>query len=281
MTIYDTSAWIHWDPSRVLFTIPYFERPVVWYGLFFAMGFVMGYFLSLRIFSSHLKSDEKAVELADSLLWYVVVGCIVGARLGHVFFYAWPQFQGDLYSIIRVWDGGLASHGGAIGVLLSLLLFRYRWQREFPSVNFITLCDSLAIPTAFVAGCIRIGNFFNQEIIGTETEVPWAIVFGHPADGSSPLPRHAVQLYEAIFYFAVFALLYHFWRKHKAKVGEGIYSGLFLALIFSFRIFIEVFKLPESMWLTPSTSFLMGQYLSIPFAIVGFALLFRARREKT
>ncbi|MFT4552094.1 MAG: phosphatidylglycerol:prolipoprotein diacylglycerol transferase [Chlamydiales bacterium] len=279
MSIHDTSAWFHWDPSRNLFVIPYFERAVAWYGFFFALGFIVGYFAVLRIFSRELNSKEKSVELADSLLWYVVIGCIVGARLGHVLFYDWPQFQNDLFSIFRVWEGGLASHGGAVGVLLGLLIFRLRWRKSSPSITFAVLCDSLAIPTAFVAGCIRIGNFFNQEILGTVTSVPWAIVFGHPADGSSPLPRHPVQLYESVFNFAVFALLFYCWKNNKVQVGKWIYSGLFLSLIFSFRIVIEVFKLPESMLLSGDSSLLMGQYLSIPFAFAGYALLIRARME--
>lgn len=277
MSFYDTSAWFHWDPSKDLFTIPLIDRVVAWYGVFFALGFVVGYFAILRIFTRYLKSKDQALILADSLLWYVVVGTIIGARLGHVFFYAWPMYEKDLWSIFKVWEGGLASHGGGIGILLGLTLFRWRNYRRFSSVNFFVLLDALAISSVFAGGCIRIGNFFNQEILGTVTTVPWAVVFGHPADGGAVLPRHPVQMYESLFYFFVFSFLYHIWRKDKIRFGVGIFSGLFFTLVFSFRFLIEFFKQPLSMLLSENSFLSMGQYLSLPFIIVGIVFLLRAK----
>lgn len=271
MPVLDTSAWLHWDPSPVLFTIPFLERQVAWYGCFFALGFVVGYFLILKLLQKEMQSEEEALEVADRLLWLVVLGTVVGARLGHVFFYDWPQYYQDPISILKVWEGGLASHGGAVGVTLALLFFRWRHKKQYPDLCMWSLGDCLVIPTAFAAACIRIGNFFNQEIVGTFSTLPWAIVFGHPADGSPPLPRHPVQLYESLFYFLVFALLYRLW---KWEFSKGVYTGLFFSSVFTFRFFIEIFKRPQSQMLSEASPIMMGQLLSVPFAIFGFYLLF-------
>jgi prolipoprotein diacylglyceryltransferase len=124
-------------------------------------------------------------------------------------------------------------------------------------------------------------NFFNQEIIGTQTTLPWAIVFGHPFDGSPPLPRHPVQLYESFFYFLLFSVLFTLWKRKKVEVGKGTLTGLFFLFTFLFRFFIEFVKMPNSMLLNADSPLLMGQYLSIPFILVGaFLLLFTMRNTQ-
>lgn len=277
-SLYDTSKFFCWDPSRELFTLPWVGYSIAWYGFFFSLGFVFAYFMALKIFKRFFSSENLALKLVDSLLWYVVLGTILGARLGHVFFYSWPLYQNDLLSIFKVWEGGLASHGGAVGVFIGLFLFLKKRKEDFPALTILVLMDALVIPTAFVGGCIRIGNFFNQEIVGTITTAPWAVVFGHPANGGPSLPRHPVQIYESFFYFFVFLLLYILWKNDKYRISTGVFSGLFFVLVFAFRFLVEFFKEPQSVFFSKSSFLLMGQYLSIPFIALGCLLLYK--REK-
>jgi phosphatidylglycerol---prolipoprotein diacylglyceryl transferase len=352
MNLHASLAFLYWNPTREAFTIPFIDLSIVWYGIIFATGFVVGYFLLIPIFKEYLwrnrtlferdisswslliaqlkKSNEpssmlfpalcdqlntlptnsppsnslkhailsflnsklqapsrslnrKSLEdlfpggiakaqvlsvlFVDRLTWFIVIGTIVGARLGHVFFYDWPYFQNHLLEIVMIRNGGLASHGGTIGVLIAVWLFLYSNRSKFPELSFISLLDLLCIPTAFVVTCIRIGNFFNQEILGIQTTVPWAVVFGQPADGSLPFPRHAVQLYEAIAYLGVFFLLLTLWKKFP-ELKKGTLSSIFFILVFGSRFLIEFLKMPQSM-LIDESSIQMGQYLSIPFILLG------------
>jgi prolipoprotein diacylglyceryl transferase len=365
-------AWIHWDPSRFAFTIPLIERPVAWYGIFFAFGFILGFLLIIPIFKRKLlqtnqifgrdiadwpllinqfkkgmagntypfniiygKLDSKAKEsiknfmlkqepdqflkneilrilnismkdaklqvsraqietlfpkaihttknlslyLTDRVTWFVVGGTIIGARLGHVFLYDWPRYQDNPIDIIKIWEGGLASHGGTVGIMIALFIFVKMINKQFPEFTFIDLLDILAIPTAMAAIWIRVGNFFNQEILGHATTIPWAIVFQHPYDGSAVLPRHPVQLYEAAAYLITFIFLYVLWNKKAESLKKGTVIGLFMICVFGSRFFIEFLKAPQSLIL--DESFLStGQYLSIPFIIMGFGFLFYPQDKK-
>jgi prolipoprotein diacylglyceryl transferase len=216
-------------------------------------------------------AKEHGYLLADRLTWYVIAGTLIGARLGHVFFYEWPFYAANPIDIIKIWEGGLASHGGALGVILALFWFQIKVQKEFPEITFVSLLDMVSIPTALTACFIRIGNFFNQEILGPETEVPWGVVFGHPMDGTSPVPRHPSQLYEAAAYLITFCILYKLWRKWGNQLSVGMFSGLFFTFIFGSRFCIEFLKTPQSMFI--DESFLqVGQYLSIPFIVFGLYL---------
>lgn len=271
-------SFMIWDPDPRAFIIPYFNHPVMWYGICFVFGFLAGYFLLVPMFAKRLNIPRgEAAHLADRLLWYVVAGTLIGARLGHVFFYDWPRYQQNPMDILKVWEGGLASHGGTVGVMLALYLFLRSIKKQFPSFTFISLIDQVVVPTAFVAFCIRIGNFINQEILGTETNLPWGIIFGHPADGSAPAPRHPVQLYEAAVYLFTFGLLYWIWKRYGNSLKEGVLSGLFFILVFGSRIVLESFKAPQSL-LIDESYISMGQYLSIPFVLLGFWLLFRSKK---
>jgi prolipoprotein diacylglyceryl transferase len=132
-----------------------------------------------------------------------VIGVVAGARLGDVIFYQeFTYYINDPMAILQIWKGGLSSHGGAIGVLVAIWVFARKKQSQDVGLSFLRTADMAAIPTALLGTFIRIGNFINQEILGTQTNVPWAVVFGHPADGSIPVPRHPVQLYEALIYFS-------------------------------------------------------------------------------
>lgn len=352
-------AYLYWDPNRVMFTVPYFNRPVMWYGFFFVLGFVIGYFIILSVFKRKLattnillKRDvsnwsqllhqlrhaekhnigeqseivsrfdasvkkaiqnqsipnqlkleilkqfnklqldreklrslfpkcfytlrELSVYLADKLMWFLLGGTIIGARLGHVFFYEWPRFSAHPIDILKVWEGGLASHGGTLGIIIALVGYYKMMEKSFPELTFVSLMDIIAVPTGLAAYFIRIGNFANQEIIGVPTNIPFAIIFGHPADGSYPVPRHPAQLYEAIAYLATFFFLYALWYKKAEKLREGVISGLFFICIFGSRFLVEFIKQPLSSMI--DESFLQtGQYLSIPFILLGVYLFFYSR----
>ncbi len=220
---------------------------------------------------------QLSTSLADTLSWYAAIGTIVGARLGHVVFYDWDHFRNYPMEIFKTWTGGLASHGGAIGVFATLFIFWRRNKQYFPNMSLLYLLDCVTLCSAFAACMIRLGNFWNQEILGIETSLPWAIVFGHPADGSLPCPRHPVQLYESFFYLLVFFSL---WKLKKHFASEGLLSGIFFFSIFGFRFFIEFLKTPQGQF--DSLFFLnMGQMLSIPFVFIGIYLIAKAIAKKS
>lgn len=284
---------IYWDPNPDLFIIPVLNWPIKWYGLFFALGFALGFplfkNLLVRYFQErpefHKESLENlkkiALRITDKLTVYMVIATIVGARVGHFLFYEKPSdYLRDPLEILRIREGGLASHGAALAILLALWLFS-RWTKTFDrELGWLRLLDFICIPTALAAGFIRIGNFIGQEILGTKTSLPWAVVFGHPADLSFPTPRHPVQLYEAFFYFAVFFLLWRLSYKPKLLLAPGWLIGLFLLLIFAFRFFIEFFKEEQSRLMNLAGVLTMGQWLSVPFILLGAFLLYRSRRYK-
>ncbi len=284
-------GYLYWDPQREMFSfpIPLLDRPILWYGFLFAAGFFVGYWVLVYLLKGFLRTDKKrAASLAEKITLYVMIGAIVGARLGDVFFYQDPAtYLRDPLSIIKVWQGGLASHGGAAGILIALFIL----SRKIP-FSWLTLLDWVVIPTALVGCFIRVGNFFNQEILGKATQVPWAVIFGHPADGSAIVPRHPVQLYEALYYLCVFVVLWSLWRARPLASPKqsilgirqpGRTAGLFLILVFGFRFLIEFLKLEQSALLSSSSSLDMGQWLSLPLVALGFFLFFSSplRSERT
>ena len=207
--------------------------------------------------------------------FYIILGTLLGARLGDVLFYHTPmEYVHDPMGIFRFWEGGLSSHGAIIGVILSLWLFCNRIKKKYPMLTWVAMFDLLTIPALFAGACIRIGNFFNQEIIGIPANVPWAIIFGHPANGGLVTPRHPVQLYEALFYFFLFIFLWVLRVKIPKMFRLGKISGLCFIGTFSFRFCIEFFKAHQSALLSRGSLLDMGQLLSIPLIMVGFLLFF-------
>jgi prolipoprotein diacylglyceryl transferase len=223
------------------------------------------------------KTNTLASLFADRITWFIVLGTIIGARLGHVLFYDWDYYSSNPLEILMIRKGGLASHGGTLGIMLALVLF-LRWNRSrFPEMTFIKLIDILVIPTSIAVCFIRIANFFNQEILGNPTDKPWGVIFGHAADGTAPIPRHPVQLYEAFAYLFTFIVLYTLWKVKGSCLKTGTLSGLFFILVFGSRFFLEFLKEPQSP--IDSLGLQMGQYLSIPFILFGVALLFFPKRS--
>ncbi len=219
----------------------------------------------------------RARDFAEKIILYVIIATILGARLGHVFFYEHPmEYLANPLSILKTWEGGLASHGGILAVIFSLWLFYRNSKKIYPNFSWFMLLDTIAIPTMLVASLIRIGNFFNQEILGVETVMPWGIIFGHPADGGDLVPRHPAQLYESLFYLMVFFSLMSLWKKYSNFWQPGRFAGIAILSAFSFRFFVEFIKTGQSHWFDHSGSMLfMGQWLSLPLVIIGAFLIFR------
>lgn len=244
-----------------------------WYGLLFASGFLAGLFIVKKMFQV-----EKAPEAwLDKAFIYIVLGAVVGARLGHVFFYDWADYSQRPWDIVKIWEGGLASHGGAIGILIALWIFSQRVSKK----SMLWILDKVVVPTA-LAGCfIRLGNLMNSEILGKPTDVAWAFDFVRDRD-SAGIPKHPVQLYESISYLVSFFILYWaYWKKETWK-KPGLTFGIFLVLIFGFRILWEFFK--ESQGGEIETLFnnalSTGQWLSIPFVLLGIYYIFRPVRTQ-
>jgi phosphatidylglycerol:prolipoprotein diacylglycerol transferase len=247
-----------WDFSPEIFKLGAFAPR--YYGLMFAIGFMVGYTITQKIF---LKEGRPEEDLS-SLLFHIMVGTIVGARVGHCLFYEPDYYLSHPLEILFVWRGGLASHGGTIGVLIALYLYR----RKHLDQGYIWLADRLSIGTAFTAACIRIGNFFNSEILGKASDVPWAIIFAANGDN---IPRHPAMLYEAAAYLVLFfILLWMYWKTNASQV-KGRMIGLMLAWIYVARFFIEFVK-ENQVPFENGMPLNMGQLLSIPFIIIGLLL---------
>ena len=238
-----------------------------WYGLLFALAFVFGYIIMQKIY----KQEHKPLEDLDKLSIYVILGTVIGARLGHCLFYDAGYYLSNPLEIIKVWQGGLASHGAAIGILIALYIF----SKKMKGQNLLWILDRLVIVIALGGALIRLGNLFNSEIYGKPTDVSWAFIFLRVDD----LPRHPTQLYEALFYFISAILLYLNYIKQKSELKEGANFGLFLILIFGFRIFVEFFKENQSAF-EAALPLNMGQLLSIPFVLLGFYFLLRKLNSK-
>jgi len=264
-------AYVIWDVDPEIVNI--FNFSIRWYGVLFALAFLVSYY----IFSKFFKQENIPIEKLDKLTFYVAIGTIIGARLGHVCFYEPAYYCSNPSEIIKIWHGGLASHGAAIGILLALWIFSKHFEK-----SFLWLLDKIGIVVALSGSFIRIGNLMNSEIVGKPSNVPWAFAFvrdnfykGLPEN----FTRHPTQLYEAIGYFLIFVILYYLNQKKSSHKKEGYLFGVFLILLFGFRFFIEFFKdvqvsFEQSMILN------MGQILSIPFILFGFYLIYTKNLAK-
>ena len=264
-----------WNPSMSPFSIFGFE--VRYYSLCWIIGLMAGYFIMQHLY----KRQKMNMELFEPLFMYCFLGILIGARLGHCIFYEPEYYFNHIMEMFlpmkETAEGwkfigyqGLASHGGTVGLFTALWLYTKRTK-----ISFAWLLDNIAITTPIVAGMIRMGNFFNSEILGNVTEMPWGVIFAQVDE----FPRHPAQLYEAIAYFVIFiggVLLY---KKYPAKVGTLFYFGYCLATIFTFRFFVEFLKEVQSSF-EEGMTLDMGQWLSIPFMIIGIACMWRSIKQK-
>lgn len=253
---------VEWSVSPEIVQIGPFS--LRWYGLLFALGFLLGLFMVRKMFLA----EKAPEEWLDKCFMYMVVGTVIGARLGHVFFYDWDYYSQHLAEIPQIWKGGLASHGGAIGNLIALWIFSRRVSKK----PLLWILDRVSVPTA-LAGCfIRLGNLMNSEILGKPTDSDWAFVFTRVDD----IPRYPAQLFEAMAYLASFILLYYVYWNTDRKDKPGYIFGLLFVLLFSSRFYIEYFKESQGGIETAFGSILStGQLLSIPFVLLGLFLMFR------
>ncbi len=239
-----------------------------WYGLLFAAGFLVGF----QIIKKILKIENRPEQWADSLLIYVMVGTVLGARLGHVFFYDWAYYSQNLNEILMIWKGGLASHGAAAGNIIAL----YIWSKKVSKQHVLWTLDRVVITIALAGAFIRLGNFLNSEIIGSPTNVPWAVVFMQV----DSIPRHPSQIYEAVAYLGIFTILYLSYFKFGKGNQRGFIFGAFLSLVFGFRFLIEFLK-AEQKDFEVEMVLNMGQWLSIPLVLAGLYFLWAGSRNPT
>lgn len=249
------------------------------YGLLFVTGLIIGYFVIKRMF------DKEGVPEAwlDSLLIYIVIATVVGARLGHVFFYDWDYYKDNLSEIPKVWEGGLASHGGAVAILIALFIY----SKKVSKLPMFWILDRIVAPIAIAACFIRLGNLVNHEIVGVPTDLPWGFKFWNEGADNLLLIngefvhvfRHPAQLYESIAYFLIFLVLLRLFWKTNLKQKQGFIFGVFLIVLWGARFLIEFVKIgqaarDEGMILNT------GQWLSVPFIIAGFVIIYLANKGK-
>lgn len=264
-----TFGTIIWDMNPEVFPALFENLPIHprWYGLLFAFAFLAGFKIEEKIFA-HEKLKQ---EWVDSLFMYVLVGTILGARLGHVFFYGWDYYSQNLLSIFKIWEGGLASHGAVIGVILSLWI----WSKKVSKKPLLWALDRTVLAMVFGGSLVRLGNFFNSEIIGKPSDLPWAVDFIRL---NNHVPSHPAQLYESIAYMITFVILYFAYWKHNKGQQQGYLFGMFMVLVFGFRFIVEFFK--ENQEAFENDLILnMGQMLSIPVVLIGAYFILKSKKS--
>ncbi len=272
---------IQWAPSETLFKIGSFG--IHYYSLMFLIAFTLGYYLMKKMYTK----EGVSVQFIEPLLFYVVIATLLGARLGEVFFYNWAYYQNHLievllpiqeqenesllFGLIKGYEfsgfRGLASHGATIGILIGLFLY----QRKYNYKPLIWVLDRLVIPVSIGAACVRIGNYFNSEIVGKYTGTNFGVVF---ANRNEIAPRHPAQLYEAIGYIGLFFLLRYIYN-NKIDLKNGYLFGTFFVVMFSIRFLVEFVKVSQGGFETYLPLFSTGQWLSIPMILFGLYFMFK------
>lgn len=264
-----TRLYINWDLDPVIINV--FGFPLKYYGLLFACGLILCFYILKSIF----KKEGLSETAHEALFVYGIIGIFVGARLGHCFFYDFEYYSNNLLKIIlpvkKTLNGeykfigfaGLASHGGTIGLIISLFFYSKKHK-----IKFLKILDLIAIVAPLGATFIRIANLMNSEMIGNQTSVPWAFVFRNIDN----IPRHPAQLYEAISYFIIFSIIIIIYNTRNVKLGSGYLFGLAITLIFIMRVLIEFVKINQVEF-EEGMKLNMGQILSIPFIIIGMVFI--------
>ena len=269
---------LHWEPSTTLFKLGSFG--IHYYSLMFVIAFSLGY----NIMKGMYQKEKVSIETLESMLFYIVISTLLGARLGHVLFYDWAYYQNHLLEVLlpiaSKADGGyafvgfrgLASHGAAIGILLGIIIY----QRFNSYKPLAWILDRLIIPTTLGAGFVRIGNFFNSEIVGNYTGNNFGVVF---VNRGEMLPRHPAQLYEAIAYFILFFFLRYLYRQGLNR-QDGFLVGVFMSILFSIRFLVEFVKESQGGFETFLPALSTGQWLSLPLILAGLIVMFRTKEIK-
>lgn len=250
-----------WDIDPVFISIGGLE--IAYYGLLWVAAFVLGGY----IFGKMVKSEGLNPDMTDSAFMYMLIATIVGARLGHCFFYEPSYYLSNPLQILNLRAGGLASHGAAVGMVIGILIYSRKWK--IPS---IWLFDRVGIVVAIGGALIRTGNLLNSEIYGTATDMPWGFIFVRAGE---TMPMHPTQIYEALAYVLIFFVLMHlYWRTNLAN-RRGLMFGVFLIMLFGARFVIESIKNVQEAW-EAALPLNMGQMLSLPFIVAGVVILLRA-----
>ena len=270
--------YITWKVDPELFTL--LGREIRWYGLLWVIGLVVAIIIVQKIF----EKERLPEKWFDSLFVYMMLGIILGARLGHCLFYEPAYYLANPLKILAIWEGGLASHGGVIGIIIAVWLYSKKVSRK----SMLWTFDRVIVPTGFAAAAIRLGNLMNHEIYGGATSQPWGFRFitniGHWKAGAEPIfsePSHPTQIYEALIYLLVFAITMHLYWKTNAIKRQGLLIGIGMIIIFVSRFLIEFVKhvqVPSEIAMRESTGLILGQWLSIPFVLWGLWLVWNAYR---
>lgn len=271
--------YITWNVNPEIFNL--FGREIRWYGLCWAIGLLLAVLLVERIYK-HEKISEKWF---NTLFWYIFIGVIVGARLGHCLFYNPGYYLSNPIEIFKIWEGGLASHGGTIGIIVAVWLYHRKTKQ-----SILWVLDRVVVAAGLTATFIRLGNLMNSEIYGRATDVPWAFQFitnmQEWQNGAAPIytpPSHPTQLYEALIYFSIFLIAMFLYWKTNAKEKQGLILGVSLIGIFLSRFLLEYMKNvqePFEIQMRATYGMDMGQLLSLPFVIWGIWLIWNALRTK-
>ena len=257
--------FVHWHVDPVLFHIGSFG--LRWYSLLFVSGFILGWF----IFRWFFMKEAISGTLLDSLLYTLLIGTIVGARLGHCIFYQPEYYFGSLQGFLEIfmpWKGGLASHGGTIVLFFAMLWYAHQNGRK-NNFDFVWLMDHLCIAVAFAGAFIRLGNLMNSEIYGDVTTLPWGFIFDLRGETE---PKHPTQIYEALSYLILGIVLLSMYKFNLKKIYRGTFIGIFFIVCFGMRFLIEFIKEPQVAF-EDNMVLNMGQILSIPFILIGIGFL--------
>lgn len=271
--------YITWKVDPELFTL--LGREIRWYGLLWVIGLVVAIVIVQKIF----EKERLPEKWFDSLFVHMMLGIVVGARLGHCLFYEPAYYLANPLEIFAIWEGGLASHGGVIGIIIAVWLYSKRVTKK----SMLWTFDRVIVPTGFTAAAIRLGNLMNHEIYGGPTSQPWGFRFitniGHWKAGvAEPIfsePSHPTQIYEALIYLLVFAITMYLYWKTDAKNKQGLLIGIGMIIIFVSRFLIEFVKhvqVDSEIAMRESTGLILGQWLSIPFILWGLWLVWNAYR---
>ena len=277
---------IDWSPNEILFSVG--PISIHWYSVMFITAFSLGYYIINKIYIN----DKKPVELVEPLFIYIVLGTLIGARLGEVFFYNWEYFQNNLIEIFLpikkdpnssmlfgIIDGfkfvgyrGLASHGATIGIITSMFIYKKKFKYD----SVLWIFDRIVVPIAIGGMFVRIGNFFNSEIVGNYTGTNFGIIFSNRGE---IFPRHPAQLYEAFGYFLLFILLWQLYWKTNFKNNKGFLFGLFLICLFTIRVLVEFVKESQGGFEDQIGILTTGQWLSMPFILIGIFFMIRSKKN--
>ncbi len=257
--------FVHWHVDPAILHIGGFE--LRWYSLLFISGFILGWF----IFRWFFRREGVPEKLLDPLLYTLLIATIVGARLGHCLFYQPDYYLGSwkgFWEIFMPWKGGLASHGGAIALLLAMWWFANKYGKK-EGFDYLWILDRLVITVCFAGAFIRLGNLMNSEIYGDVTDLPWGFVFERRGETE---PKHPTAIYEALSYLILgLGLLWAYWKKLD-RLKRGTIFGIFLIVLFGMRFLIEFIKEPQ-VGFEESMVLNMGQWLSVPFILAGIVIL--------